>query len=86
MREGYFEGISDFSIMCVTCLYELLYNYLWPRLLHPNSADNSGAQRQRELGLKFLFQINDNWFSNNLFTKFLYDTLKVSVRKDEWSA
>ena len=72
--------------MCVTCLYELLYNYLWPRLLHPNSADNSGAQRQRELGLKFLFQINDNWFSNNLFTKFLYDTLKVSVRKDEWSA
>ena len=52
MREGYFEGISDFSIMCVTCLYELLYNYLWPRLLHPNSADNSGAQRQRELGLK----------------------------------
>ena len=29
---------------------ELLYNYLWPRLLHPNSADNSGAQRNRELG------------------------------------
>ena len=29
---------------------ELLYNYLWPRLLHPNSADNSGAQRDRELG------------------------------------
>ena len=68
--------------MCVTCLYELLYNYLWPRLLHPNSADNSGAQRQRELGLKFLFQINDNWFSNNLFIKFLYDTLKVSLCKD----
>ena len=43
-------GISDSSIKCVTCLYELLYNYLWPRLLHPNSADNSRAQRDRELG------------------------------------
>ena len=40
------EG-SDSSIMCVTCLYELLYNYLWSRLLHPNSAKNSGAQRDR---------------------------------------
>ena len=42
--------ISDSIIMCVTCLYELLYIYLWPRFLHPNSADNSGAQRDRELG------------------------------------
>ena len=43
-------SISDSSIKCVPCLYELLYNYLWPRLLHPNSADNSGAQRDRGLG------------------------------------
>ena len=34
----------------ITCLYELLYNYLWSRLLQPNSAKNSGAQRDRELG------------------------------------
>ena len=37
-------------VSSVTCLYELLYIYLWSRLLHPNSADNSGAQRDRELG------------------------------------
>ena len=36
-------------IRSITCLYELLYNYLWSRLLHPNSAKNSGAQRDREL-------------------------------------
>ena len=40
-------SISDSSIICVTCLYELLHNYLWPLLLHPNSAVNS--QRDREL-------------------------------------
>ena len=46
-------GVYDaaaFLMMCVTCLYELLYNYLWPCLLRPNSAKNSGAQRDRELG------------------------------------
>ena len=36
-------------IKCVTCPYELFCNYLWLRLLHPNSTDNSGAQRDREL-------------------------------------
>ena len=50
MRDLRSCGISDSSIKCVTCLYELLYNYLWPRLLHLNSADNSGAQRNRVLG------------------------------------
>ena len=39
-------------IRSITCLYELLYNYLWSPLLHPNSAKNSGAQRDRELGPK----------------------------------
>ena len=37
-------------IRFIACLYELLLNYLWSRLLHPNSAKNSGAQRDRELG------------------------------------
>ena len=46
-------SISDSSIMCVTCLYELLYNYLWSRLLHPNSAKNSGAQRDRPTASDF---------------------------------
>ena len=39
-------------IRLIACLYELLLNYLWSRLLHPNSAKNSGAQRDRELGPK----------------------------------
>ena len=47
-------GAATFLIpvLCASLvdLYELLYNYLWPRLLHPNSADNSGTQRDRELG------------------------------------
>ena len=37
-------------IRSITCLYELLHNYIWSRSLHPNSAKNSGAQRDRELG------------------------------------
>ena len=37
-------------IRSITCLCELSYNYLWSRLLQPNSANNSGAQRDRELG------------------------------------
>ena len=36
-------------------------------------------------GLRFLFQLKDNWFSNSLFLKFLLDTLRVSVHKDTWS-
>ena len=36
-------------------------------------------------GLRFLFKLKDNWFSNSLFLKFLLDTLRVSVHKDTWS-
>ena len=46
-------------IRSITCLYELLYNYLWSRLLHPNSAKNSGAQRDR---------VRASDFSSNLKT------------------
>ena len=50
---GIYEIRSTGSmIRSITCLYELLYNYLWYRLLHPNSAKNSGVQRDRELGPK----------------------------------
>ena len=49
------RGIYDIRdtgsmIRSITCLYELLHIYIWSRLLHPNSAKNSGAQRDRELG------------------------------------
>ena len=36
MRDLRSCGISDSSIKYVSCPYELLYNYLWFRLLHPN--------------------------------------------------
>ena len=48
---GIYEIRDTGSMMrSITCLYELLYNYIWSHLLHPNSAKNSGAQRDRELG------------------------------------
>ena len=36
-------------------------------------------------GLRFLLQLKDNWFRNNLFIKFPQDTLRVSAHKDAWS-
>ena len=49
------RGIYDIRdtgsmIRSITCLYELLHIYIWSRFLHPNSAKNSEAQRDRELG------------------------------------
>ena len=36
-------------------------------------------------GLRFLLQLKDYWFRNNLFIKFLQDTLRVSAHRDAWS-
>ena len=66
-------------VSCVT-VWTIIHLFMtW--LTAPNLADNSGAQRDRELGS----QISHNWFSDSLFRKFLQDTSRVSVHKGAWS-
>ena len=70
MRDLRSCNISDSSIKCVTCLYELHVIQLFIVQLTASKFRRQFWSSKRQ-GLRFLFQLKDNWFSNNLFIKFL---------------